>query len=83
MLVLSERVGNGTVNVLSDTGCSGIIVSKSFLNETDMTGEMGHMMTGDRTIKSAPIDRIIIDTPYYAGVVDAFCLLDSLFDLII
>ena len=41
------------------------------------------MMTVDRMLKRAPIARINIDTPYYARVVEALCLLDPLFDLII
>ena len=83
LLVLSERVGDRTVKVLTDTSCSGVIVRRSLVDEAYLTGETKHMMMVDRTLKRAPIARINIDTPYYAGVVEALCLLDPLFDLII
>ena len=83
LLVLAKRVGDMTVNVLRDTGRSGVIVSRSLVDETDMTGKMGHIMMVDRTIKRAPIARINVDTLYYVRVVEALCLLDLLFNLII
>ena len=83
LLVLPGRVGDRTVNVLRDTGCSGVIVRRSLVNEARLTGETGHMMMVDRTLKRAYIARINIGTPYYTGVVEALCLLDPLFDLII
>ena len=76
-------IGDRTVKVLRDTGCSGLIVRRSLVDEARLTGEMGHMMMVDRTVKRALIARINIDTPYYAGVVEALCLLGPLFDLII
>ena len=83
LLVLPERAEDRTVNVLRDIGCSGVIVKRSLMDEAHMTGETGHMMMLDWTFKKAPIARINIDTPYYAGVVEALCLLDPLFNLII
>ena len=83
LLVLPGRVGDRTVKVLRDTGCSGVIVRRSLVDEAHLTGETGHMMMVDRTLKKASIARINIDTPYYTGVVEALCLLDPLFDLII
>ena len=35
------------MNVLWDTACSGVIVRKSLMDKTDMTGKMGHMMMVD------------------------------------
>ena len=40
-------------------------------------------MTVDRTIKRAPMAKIEVDTPFYVGTVEALCLQDPLFDLII
>ena len=50
---------------------------------SDFTGEMGHIMTVDRTIKQAPVAKVEVDTPFYVGTVEALCLQDPLFDLII
>ena len=81
--VLSGKVGVKTVEVLRDTGCSGVIITRELVNETDFTGEMGHIMTLDRTIKRAPMAKEEVDSPFYVGTVEALCLQDPLFDLII
>ena len=81
--VLSGKVGGKTVEVLRDTGCSGVIITRELVNETDFTGEMGHIMTMYRTIKRAPMAKVEVDTPFYVGTVEALCLQDPLFDLII
>ena len=53
------------------------------MDETDLTGEMGHIMTVDRTIKRALMAKVEVDTPFYIGTVEALCLQNPLFDLII
>ena len=40
-------------------------------------------MTVDRTIKRASMAKVEVDTPFYVGTVEALCLQDPLFDLII
>ena len=37
----------------------------------------------DHTIKRAPLARVDVDKPFYDGTVEALCLKDPLFDLII
>ena len=81
--VLSGKVGGKKVEVLRDTGCSGVIIRRELVDETDFTGEMGHIMTVHRTIKRAPMAKVEVDTPFYVGTVEALCLQDLLFDLII
>ena len=81
--VLSGKVGGKKVEVLRDSGCSGVIIKKEFVDETDFTGEMEHIMTVDRTIKRAPMAKVEVDTPFYGGTVEVLCLQDPLFDLII
>ena len=53
------------------------------MDETDFTEEMGHIMTVDCTIKRAPMAEVEVDTPFYGGTVEALCLQNPLFDLII
>ena len=53
------------------------------MDETDFTGEMIHIMTVDRTIKRAPVAKVEVDTPLYVGTVEALCLQDPLYDIII
>ena len=78
--VLSGKVGGKKVEVLRDTGCSGVIFRRKLVDETEITGEMGHIMTVDRTIKRAPMAKVVVDTPFYVGTVEALCLQDPLFD---
>ena len=81
--VLSGKVGSKKVEVLRDTGCSGVIITRESVDEMDFTGEMRHIMTVDRTIKRAPMAKVEVDTPFCVGTVEALCLQDPLFDLII
>ena len=53
--MLSGKVGGKKVEVLRDTGCSEVIIRRKLVDETDFTGEMGHIMTVDRTIKRTPM----------------------------
>ena len=71
------------VEVLRDTGCSGVIIRRELVVETEFTGEMGHIMTVVRTIKRVPMAKVEVDTPFHVGTVEALCLLDPLFDLFI
>ena len=81
--VLSGKVRGKKVEVLRDTGCSGVIITRELVDETDFTGEMGHIMTVESTIKRAPMAEVEVDTPFYVGTVEVLCLQDPLFDLII
>ena len=81
--VLSGKVGGKKVEVLRDIGCSGVIIGREFVDKTDFTGEMGDIITVDRTIKRAPMAKVEVDTPFYVGTVEALCLQNPLFDLII
>ena len=81
--VLSGEVGGEEVEVLRDTECSGVIIRKELVDEADFTKEMGHIMTVDRTLKRAHMAKVEADTPFYVDTVEALCLQDPLFDLII
>ena len=49
----------------------------------DFTGDMGHIMMVDRKLKRAPMAKVEVDIPFNIGTVEALCLQDPLFDLII
>ena len=44
MPVVKERVGEKTVDVLRDTGCSGIVVKKNLVSEDQFTGDFNVML---------------------------------------
>ena len=83
MPVVKGRVGEMTVDVLRDTGCSGIVVKRSLVSEDQFTSDFNVMLLIDNTARKVPIARITVDTPYLKGQVEAQCLPDAIYDLII
>ena len=83
MPVVKGRVGEKTVDVLRDTGCSGVVVKKDLIGEDQFTGDFNVMLLIDNTARKVPIARISVDTPYLKGHVEAQCLSDPIYDLII
>ena len=83
MPVVKGRVGEKTVDVLRDTGCSGVVVKKDLVGEDQFTGDFNVMLLIDNTARKVPIARIYVDTPYLKGQVEAQCLSDPIYDLII
>ena len=70
--------------IFRDSGCNGAIVKRELVDEADFIGEVGYMMTVDRTLIKAPIARIEVDISYFnTGTVEAMCMKNPLFDLII
>ena len=67
-------VGEKTVEVLRDTGCSGVIVSKDLVPESAYTGRSHTMVMVDYSSRVVPEVKESIDTPYYKGKVLALCL---------
>ena len=76
-------VGNKSVTVLKDTGCSGVIVKRELVAEGQLTCKVEYIMTVARTLLKAPFANVEISTPYYRETVEALCLRDSLCPLII
>ena len=83
MPVVKGRVGEKPVDVLRDTGCSGIVVKKDLVSEDQFTGDLNVMLLIDDTARKVPIAKIDVDTPYLKGQVEAQCLPDAVYDLII
>ena len=83
MPVVKGRVGEKSVDVLRDTGCSGIVVKKDLVSEDQFTGDFNVMLLIDNTARKVPIAKIDVDTPYLKGQVEAQCLRDAVYDLIV
>ena len=83
MPVVKGRVGEKTVDVLRDTGCSGIVVKKDLVSDNQLTGDFNVMLLIDNTAGKVPIARIPVDTPYLKGEGEAQCLSDPIYNLII
>ena len=76
-------VGDKTVEVLRDTGFSGVIVSKDLVPESAFTGRSHTMVMVDYSSRVVPEVKVSIDTPHYKGEVLALCVEKPLVDLII
>ena len=83
MPVVKGKIGDKTVDVLRDTGCTGIVVKKELLSEGQFTGDFNCMLLIDNTVRKVRIARITVDTPYMSGEVDVQCLPDAIYDLVI
>ena len=83
MPVVKAKIGNKTVDVLRDTGCTGIIVKEELVSNEQYTGDFNCMLLIDNTVRKVPIARITVDTPYLRGEFDVQCLPDVIYDLII
>ena len=83
MSTVQGFVGEKPVEVLRDTGCSGVIVSKDLVPESAYTGRSQTMVMVDYSSRVVPEVKVSIDTPYYKGEVLALCVEKPLVGLII
>ena len=74
MSTVQGLVGEKPVEVLQDTGCSGVIVSKDLVSESAYTGRNQTMVMVDYSSRVVPEVKVSIDTPYYKGEVLALCV---------
>ena len=83
MSTVQGLVGEKPVEVIRDTGCSGMIVSKDLVPESVYTGRSQTMVMVDYSSRVVPKVNVSIDTPYYKGEVLALCVKKTLVGLII
>ena len=76
-------VGGKPVEVLRDTECSGVIVSKDLVPESAYTGRSQTMVMVDYSSRVVHEVEVSIDTPYHKGEVLALCVEKPLVGLII
>ena len=60
MPVVKGRVGEKCVDVLRDTGCSGIVVKGDLVSEDQFTGDFNVMLLIDNMARKVPITKIDI-----------------------
>ena len=84
LLLVNGKVGERCVEVLRDTGCTGVPIKRDLVNQGELTGEKGYVTTFDKTLLiKAPIAKIQVDASYYVGEVEALCVQEPVADLII
>ena len=68
--LVNGKEGERCVEVLPDTGCTGVLIKRDLVNEGELTGEKGYVTTFDKTLLiRAPIAKIEVDTSYCVGEV--------------
>ncbi|XP_067676459.1 uncharacterized protein [Haliotis asinina] len=83
MPICQGKVFDHTVQVLRDTGCSGVIVRKALVDKQHFTSDTQTCVMADSRAVVIPVAWITIDTPFYRGTVKAACLETPLCDLIL
>ncbi|XP_046545517.1 uncharacterized protein LOC124255665 [Haliotis rubra] len=73
-----------SVNVLRDSGCNGVVVKRSLVDEDCFVeGELHNCTMGDGRVCTVPVAWVPIDSPFYKGTVKAACLETPLFDVML
>lgn len=81
---VTEGYLNGKkVTVLRDSGCSTIVVRRSLIEDSLLTGAETMCVLIDGTIRRTPVARVNIDTKFLKGQLEAVCMRNPLYDLII
>ena len=83
MPVVKGKVGNTIIDILRDTGCSRVVIRKDLVRSYQYTGKHGSMLLIDNTVGQVPIVKIHVGTPYLKGEVEAQCLPNAIYDLVI
>jgi len=76
-------VNEKKVKVLRDTGCTGVIIKRSLIEASQMTGRTCRCMMADGRIENVPTARVYIDTPYFSGNIVALCMDTPVYDLMV
>ena len=76
-------VGKSKVIVLRDSGCNSVLVKKGLVRDEEHTGKMVRCILADGSKRSFPVATIIVDTPYFVGQVEALCMENPVYDLVI
>lgn len=71
------------VTVLRDTGCNGVVVRRDLLCDDQLTGIQKVCVLADGSRIQVPVARVKVDTPYFTGNIEAWCLENPLYSLII
>ena len=83
MPVLIGLVNGQSVNVLRDTGCSGIVVKQELVEPNQFTDRIQACMLINGEIIKVPIVKITIDSPYLTKTVEAMCMKNPIYDLVV
>ncbi|XP_062616792.1 uncharacterized protein LOC134278492 [Saccostrea cucullata] len=82
MPVAMGYVGENFVKVLRDSGCSGV-VKRDLVTDDQLTGQVQKCVLIDGTVRTVEEASVYVDTPYFTGNINALCMKEPVYDLII
>jgi hypothetical protein len=71
------------ITVIRDTGCTTIMIRRSLVQDTELTGKQQLCHLADGTIISCDEAKISINTPFYSGTTKALCLKNPIYDVLV
>ena len=77
------KVNGKDVIVLRDTGCTGVVVRKDLVESDQILDRQSKITLIDDTTQSHAMATIAVDCPFFKGIVDAICIDNPLYDLVI
>jgi len=83
MPVLQGFLHGKEVKILRDTGCCGIVVCQQLVEDTHMVDMTQTLRLVDSTERPVPVAMVTIDSPYYCGSTNVWCMDNPLYDVII
>ena len=83
MPVRNGYVGDKMVSVLRDSGCSTVVVKRDLVCDSQLLDTTQKCVLLDGTIRCVPVAHIFIDTPYFVGSINALCMPNPLYGLIL
>ena len=76
-------MGGQEITVLRDTGSTGVMIRAELVDSSLYTGTNQRMISITCRLEEFPVAWIQIDTPVFAGYVQALCLTNPMCDLVI
>ncbi|XP_062603479.1 uncharacterized protein LOC134265246 [Saccostrea cucullata] len=84
MPISAGYVNNVPVTVLRDTGCSGIVIRRSKIQDEDLVqGKKQTCVLADGSKITVPIAEVSINTPFLKGQYEVWCMENPVYDLIV
>ena len=71
------------VQVLRDTGCTGLLVKRCLVNPTALTGDKRVLIKVDASQEEVEVARCNIQSPVFSGTVDMMCVPTMIYDVIV
>ena len=78
-----DTVNGRKVEVLCDTECTCCTVKRSLVSDNQLIGKESYVTLIDETTQRYPLAVIDINCPFFTGKTEAWCMEDTLYDLVI